>query len=118
MPIQPDRRREREGDNRDERLDANQQFAGVEDVGNRAGGNVSRNIGRVMAICTADTINGSGLRLVMSQLEAVSNIVSPMVDTALAMRMTVKAVFANRPQRDFLGGDASGWTMALLVKRV
>ena len=81
-------------------------------------GNVSRNIGRVMAIWTADTINGSGLRLVMSQLEAVSNIASPMVDTALAMRMTVKAVFANRPQRDFLGGDASGSTMDSLVKRV
>jgi hypothetical protein len=34
------------------------------------------------------------------------------------MRITVKAVFANRPQRDFLGGDASGLTMASLVKRV
>ena len=45
-----------------------------------------RNIGAIVATWTADTISGSGLRLVISQLMAVSNIAMPMLEIALATR--------------------------------
>ena len=64
-------------------------------------------MGSVIAICTIDTISGSRLRLVISQLDPVSNMASPMVDAALATRMTLKAALANMPHRDF-GATAFG----------
>ena len=54
-------------------------------------GRVRRNIGNVVATWTADTIIGSGLRLVISQLVDVSNIAMPTFDSALAIRKTVNA---------------------------
>ena len=71
-------------------------------------GSVSRNIGSVVAIWTADTIIGSGLRLVISQLVDVSNIAMPTFDAELAIRMTVKARLPNTPQRDRSLIEASG----------
>ena len=68
-------------------------------------GTVSRNIGSVVAICTADTTIGSGLRLVISQADAVSNIATPILATALAATMTAKARLPNTPQREL---DISG----------
>src|SRR5271166_107120 len=69
-------------------------------------GIVSRNIGAMVATWTADTISGFGLRLVISQAEAVSNIATPTADRELAIRMTVKARWPNTPQRD--GREAEG----------
>ena len=51
-------------------------------------GRVRRNIGSVVATWTADTIIGSGLRLVISQFDEVSNIANPMFEAELAIRMT------------------------------
>ena len=60
----------------------------------------------MVATCTADTISGFGLRLVISQLEAVSNIAAPTAEIELAIRMTVKARWRNTPQGE--GGEAEG----------
>ena len=54
-------------------------------------GRVKRNIGKVVATWTAETIRGLGLRLVISQAEAVSNIANPTLESELATRMTAKA---------------------------
>src|SRR5271166_2386461 len=78
-------------------------------------GIVSRNIGAMVETCTADTIRGFGLRLVISQLEAVSNIAAPTADTELAIRMTVKATLANTPQRDGWDVEGPGVEVAWLV---
>ena len=69
-------------------------------------GIVRRKSGAMVATCTADTISGFGLRLVISQLEAVSNIATPTAEIELAIRMTVKARWANTPQGE--GGEAEG----------
>src|SRR5271157_5111725 len=79
-------------------------------------GSVSRNIGSVVAICTADTITGSGLRLVISQLVAVSNMAMPTFETELAIRMTVNARLPNTPQRGSAPIDGFGLTLDSLDK--
>src|ERR1700693_5849496 len=61
-------------------------------------GSVKRNIGSVVATWTADTIMGSGLRLVMSQFDEVSNIANPTFDAELAISMTVNAKLPKTPQ--------------------
>ena len=63
-------------------------------------GKVRRNIGSVVATWTADTIIGSGLRLVMSQFDEVSNIANPTFDAELAISMTVNAKLPKTPQRN------------------
>ena len=74
-------------------------------------GTVKRNIGAMVATWTADTINGFGLRLVISQLVAVSNIAMPTLEIALAIRITVNAVLLNTPQREAtLSRSARRWT--------
>ena len=52
-------------------------------------GNANRNIGRVVATCTIDTMNGSGLRLVISQPDAALYIQPPMFETTVAVHSTV-----------------------------
>jgi hypothetical protein len=59
---------------------------------------------------------GSGLRLVISQLVAVSNIAMPTFDSELATRTTVKARFPKTPQRDIALTDGSDLTMDSLDK--
>src|ERR1700724_4665082 len=61
-------------------------------------GRVRRNIGRVVAAWSAETIIGSGLRLVMSQFDEVSNIANPTFDAELAISMTVNAKLPKTPQ--------------------
>ena len=63
-------------------------------------GKVKRNIGSVVATWTADTIIGSGLRLVISQFDEVSNIANPTFDAELAISMTVNAKLPKTPQRN------------------
>ena len=74
-------------------------------------GSVSRNIGSMVATWTADTIIGSGFRLVMSQLIDVSNMAMPMFEMELAMRMTVNAGCANTLGR--VSAPADGFEFAL-----
>src|ERR1700733_13854856 len=61
-------------------------------------GSVKRNIGSVGATWTAENIMGSGLRLVMSQFDEVSNIANPTFDAELAISMTVNAKLPKTPQ--------------------
>src|ERR1700692_2434972 len=68
-------------------------------------GSVSRNIGSVVATGTADTIIGSGLRLVMSQFDEVSNIAKPTFDAELAISMTVNAKLPKTPQSRAAGAS-------------
>src|SRR5271168_3855514 len=80
-------------------------------------GRVRRNIGRVVATCTADTIIGSGLRLVMSQFDEVSNIANPTFDAELAISMTVNAKLPKTPQRQSPAAGASDLTLDSLDKK-
>ena len=68
-------------------------------------GRVRRNIGSVVATWTADTIIGSGLRLVMSQFDEVSNIANPTFDAELAISMTVNAKLPKTPQSPAAGAS-------------
>jgi hypothetical protein len=54
----------------------------------------------MVATCTADTINGFGLSLVISQLIEVSNIAIPTLESAVAIRIAVNAALPNTPQRE------------------
>src|SRR3984957_7074628 len=74
-------------------------------------GRVRRNIGSVVATWTADTIIGSGLRLVMSQFDEVSNIANPMFDAELAISIIVNAKLPKTPQRQSRPAGASDLTL-------
>ena len=79
-------------------------------------GRVRRNIGSVVATWTADTIIGSGLRLVMSQFDEVSNIANPTFDAELAISMTVNAKLPKTPQPPAAG--ASDLAVDLLDNKI
>src|SRR5271163_2950663 len=81
-------------------------------------GRVRRNIGRVVATCTADTIIGSGLRLVMSQFDEVSNIANPTFDAELAISMTVNAKLPKTPQRQSPAAGASDLAVDSLDNKI
>ena len=68
----------------------------------------SRKIGRLAATCTSETISGSGLRLVISQLEAAVYIHVPVLAARLAVQITVKAGWRNGLQAEARGGGAAG----------
>ena len=74
-------------------------------------GKVRRNIGSVVATWTADTIIGSGLRLVMSQFDEVSNIANPTFDAELAISIIVNAKLPKTPQRQSRPAGASDLTL-------
>ena len=63
-------------------------------------GSVNRNSGRLTATWTRETAIGSGLRLVISQPDAVSNIAVPTLEKMLAVQITVKAAWLKAPHRD------------------
>ncbi len=79
-------------------------------------GKVRRNNGRVVATCTPETSRGLGLRLVIIQAEAVSNIANPTLESAVATRMTTKAELPNTPQRDSALTGVSGLPFNSVVK--
>src|SRR5208337_4375226 len=58
-------------------------------------GIANKNIGRLFATCTMETMNGSGSRLVMSQPLATLYIQPPMFDTTVAIQITVNALWRN-----------------------
>ena len=63
-------------------------------------GTVNRNNGRLVAVCTSETVIGSGLILAMNQPLAASNIAIPRLEIVLAPQMIVNATLANAPQRE------------------
>ena len=58
----------------------------------------SKNIGRVEATWTNDTMNGSVFRTVINQPEAALYIQVPMLETTVAVQITVNALCRNAPQ--------------------
>ena len=58
-------------------------------------GSANRNIGNVVATCTIDTMNGSGLRLVISHPEAALYIQLPMLAMTVAVHKTENVVWRN-----------------------
>src|SRR5215469_9411568 len=71
-------------------------------------GMASRKIGRLAVTCTSETVSGSGLRLVISQLDAAVYIQVPILAARLAVQITVKAGWRNGPQAEACGGGAAG----------
>src|SRR5215831_17373780 len=71
-------------------------------------GRASRKIGRLAATCTSETISGSGLRLVISQLDAAVYIQLPILAARLAVQITVKAEWRNGLQAEACVGGAAG----------
>ena len=63
-------------------------------------GTVKRNNGRLVAVCTRETVIGSGLILAMNQPLAASNIAIPRFETVLAPQMIANAALAKAPQRE------------------
>src|ERR1700677_429534 len=63
-------------------------------------GMANRNIGRLLATCTSDTVNGLASRLVISQPDATLNTQPPMLETTVATQMTVNARWPNGAQAD------------------
>src|SRR5579863_9756159 len=50
-------------------------------------GMANKNIGRLLATCTMETMNGSGFKLVMSQADATLYIQPPMLETTVAIQI-------------------------------
>src|SRR5579872_7454887 len=80
-------------------------------------GRVRRNIGSVVAIWTAETIIGSGLRDVMSQFDDMSNNANPTFEAEFAIRMTVNARLPKTPHRQAGPAGASGLALDSLDKK-
>src|SRR3984957_15909993 len=68
----------------------------------------NRNIGRLLATCTSETVSGSGSRLVMSQPEATLYIQPPTFDTTVAPQMTAKILWRNGAHTGAEGRDPPG----------
>ena len=75
-------------------------------------GRVNRNMGKLTATWTKDTVIGLASRLVISQPDAVSNIAVPTFDRTLAVQITVNATELNAPQR-----EGAGWAEPVDVVR-
>ena len=58
-------------------------------------GSANRNIGRLVATWTSETISGSGSRPVISQPDAAVYIQVPMLETTVAVHSTVKVGWRN-----------------------
>jgi hypothetical protein len=71
-------------------------------------GMASRKIGRLAATCISETISGSGLRLVISQLDAAVYIQVPVLAARLAVQITVKAGWRNGLQAEAWAGGTAG----------
>src|SRR5262249_14390752 len=71
-------------------------------------GMASRKIGRLAATCTSETVSGSGLRLVISQLDAAVYIHVPRLVARLAVQITVKAGWRKGLQAEACGGGGAG----------
>jgi len=65
---------------------------------NAPAGMAKRNTGKFPATCTSATINGSGLRLVMSHPDAALYIQVPMLETTVAVQRTLKVGCRNGAQ--------------------
>src|ERR1700690_2100070 len=77
-------------------------------------GIANRNMGRLLATCTRETMNGSGLRLVMSQPDAMLYIQPPMFETTVAVQITANVRLRNGAHALAAagGGEAAGGSFA------
>jgi hypothetical protein len=74
----------------------------------------NRNIGRLLATCTMETMKGSGSRLVMSQPDATLYIQPPMFETTVAVQITANVRLRNGAHAvaAAVGGAAVGGSFA------
>src|SRR5580658_9448858 len=71
-------------------------------------GIANRNIGRLFAACTIETMNGSGSRLVMSQPDATLYIQPPTFETTVAIQITANIRWRNGAHAEAAAGGGAG----------
>src|SRR5271154_3053219 len=74
-------------------------------------GIANKNIGRLLATCTMETMKGSGSRLVMSQADATLYIQPPMLETTVAIQINANTRWRNGAHAEAgarTGEDAEG----------
>jgi hypothetical protein len=78
-------------------------------------GIANRNIGRLFATCTIETVSGFGLRLVMSQPDATLYIQVPTFDTTVAAHITANALCRNGAHAEpaARGGEMVGGSFSI-----
>src|SRR3977135_1232516 len=69
-------------------------------------GSANKNIGKVDATCTIDTMNGSGLRLVISHPDAALYIQLPMFAMTVAVHSTENVTWRNGLQGEEAGSPS------------
>src|SRR5208282_3288455 len=80
-------------------------------------GIANKNIGRLFATCTMETMNGLGSRLVISQPEATLYIQPPMFETTVAIQITAKVRWRNGAQAEAAWtGEAEGSLTSYYVR--
>jgi hypothetical protein len=79
-------------------------------------GSANKNIGKVVATCTIDTMSGSGLRLVISHPEAALYIQLPMLAMTVAVQSTENVAWRNGLQGEEVG-PVSGTGLGLWLTR-
>jgi hypothetical protein len=78
-------------------------------------GKANRNIGNVVATCTIDTMNGSGLSVVIRHPEAALDIQLPMLAITVAVHITVNDACRNGLQGEVVvcAGPENGFAAVL-----
>ena len=78
-------------------------------------GIANRNMGRLFATCTIETMKGSGLRLVMSHPEATLDIQPPIFETTVAIHISANTLWRNGAHADTAtrGGEVAAGTRAV-----
>jgi hypothetical protein len=71
-------------------------------------GKANRNIGKLVATCTMETMMGSGLRLAINQPEAALYIHDPMLEARVAIQTTVNVLWRNALQGEVDFACAAG----------
>jgi hypothetical protein len=71
-------------------------------------GKANRNIGKLVATCTMETMTGSGLRLAINQPEPALYIHDPMLDARVAIQTTVNVLWRNALQGEVDFACAAG----------
>jgi hypothetical protein len=79
-------------------------------------GRANKNIGRLAATCTSETIKGSGSTVVISHAAAALYIQEPILEMTVAAQITAKALLRKGFHREGAGASAeAAFTMSPLV---
>ena len=100
----------------DERFESDRNRRGSTISARAPAGKVQRNIGKLLATCTRETALGSGLRVVISHADEVSEIARPVSEKVVATHMTTKGALENAPFSK-LAGPTYRTSMAAPIRR-